>query len=295
MILSASVNADIPAHYGAWFMRRLDAGFCRVASADSLQARRLPLTRETVDGFVFWTRCVGPFLAHLAEIRGRGFAFTVQYAITGYPQRLETAGIDAGQAIVQLHELARKFGPHIAVWRYDPLLVTSRTPLEWHVENFERLARSAAGATSEAVIAFARFRRKPRRAADGKLARIDPEPEEKRALVKRLAQIARGYDMRLTVCAQPDCLAPGAAPARCIDARRIAEVAGRPIDAETAGFLAGCLCARAADLGDRSGDPDCFCGAVPRRGVSLAHDPNSEFLFLATQHFARAGGEDLPF
>lgn len=296
MIVSASINADIPAHHGAWFMRRLEAGYCRIARADGLRYPRVPLTPDAVDGFVFWTRCVEPFLPVLTKIRRHGFAFTVQFAITGYPRRLGLAPVTAEVAAGQFARLASEFGPRAAVWRYDPLLVTPLTPLGWHLGNFERIARVLAGATDEVVLAFARFRRKPGRPGSGEMARTEPEPGQKRDLVRRLAQIAAGCGMRLTLCAQPDWLAPGAAPARCIDARRLADVAGRPIAIETAGFLPGCLCAQATDVGDcEVPGGGCFCGDLPRRGVQGTHDASDEFLFPVARRFARARGGDLPF
>jgi hypothetical protein len=295
MIISASINADVPAHHGEWFTQRLDAGYCRIARTDGLTYPRVLLTRDVVEGFVFWTRCVEPFLPVLDRIRGDGFAFTVQFAVTGYPRDLDPAPVSAESGAEQLAGLARKFGPRVAVWRYDPLLVTPATPPDWHGRNFERIAQLLAGVTDEAVLAFARPDRKLRLARRGAVAPADPDPGEKRDLVKTLVQIAGRYGMRLTVCAQPDSLAPGAAPARCIDARRLAAAAGRPIVAETAGFWPGCLCAQATDIGDRHvASAGYFCGAMPK-GESRAHDADEEFLFPVARRFTRARGEDLPF
>lgn len=293
MIVSASINADVPAHHGKWFAQRLDAGYCRVARTDGLTYPRVSLTSDAVEGFVFWTRCVEPFLPVLERMRRQGLAFVVQFAVTGYPRDLDQASINAKSGAEQLAGLARRFGPRAAVWRYDPLLVTPSTPLDWHPGNFERIARLLAGATDEVVLAFARPGRKPRRAVAA--VPTDPEPGQKRELVKKLAGIARDNGMRLTVCAQPDSLAPGAAPARCIDARRMADAAGRPISAETAGFWPGCLCAQAIDIGDRdSPDAGCFCGALPHGG-NRTHGADGEFLFPVARRFTRARGEDLPF
>ena len=77
IIVSASYRSDIPAFYGDWFMRRLNAGFCRVVNPYGGQIHEIPLTREAVAGFVFWTRNPGPFGAALAEVAGRGYPFVV--------------------------------------------------------------------------------------------------------------------------------------------------------------------------------------------------------------------------
>ncbi|MCW5603755.1 MAG: DUF1848 family protein [Burkholderiales bacterium] len=295
MIVSASVNADIPAYHGAWFTRRLDEGYCRVARIDGLGALRVPLTPETVQGFVFWTRNVDPFLPVLDRMHREGFAFTIQFAITGYSHELDPAPVSVESVVAQIARLSDEFGSRSVVWRYDPLLVTSLTPLEWHLGNFERIACLLAGATDEIVLAFARVGRKTQRTRSAATASEGPQPGQMRDLVKRLARIASGCRMRFALCAQPDWLAPGAVPARCIDAQRLGDVARRPITAATAGFLPGCLCAQAIDIGDCGvGGMARFCGALPRID-RRTHDPEAEFLFPTARRFLQIQGTDLPF
>ncbi len=84
MIISASYKTDIPTFYGDWFMRRLHAGYCKSVNPYSRQVYRVPLDRQAVDGFVFWTKNIAPFLKHLPAVRERGFPFVVQYTINGY-------------------------------------------------------------------------------------------------------------------------------------------------------------------------------------------------------------------
>ena len=268
MIVSASYNDDIPAFYGRWFMKRLDAGFCRTFDTQGLQLHRVPLTREAVDGFVFWTRNARPFLPHFETLHRRGFPFVVQYAITG----------ESKDSVADAHELARAYGPRAVVWRYAPLVLSAETPLPWHMRNFERLVRAMQGATDEVVVAFDGHRP----AATGEI----------RAAVKQMAALACACAMRLSICSQPDYLVPPTSPARCIDAKRLSDVANRPVAAETHPRWSGCLCAAARDIGapleDRS-----IQGPVlaPRRED---HDEDGEFL-VPPPPIAAAKGADLPF
>ncbi|MGC9516015.1 DUF1848 family protein [Methanocrinis sp.] len=141
MIISASYKTDIPAFYGEWFEKRLEAGYCKVANPyNRRQVRRVSLAREDVDGFVFWTRNLGPFLGRLERVRDFGRPFTVQQTITGYPRELEPSVVDARRSVRHLRAVAERYGPRAAVWRYDPILFTSLTPAEYHLDNFERLA-----------------------------------------------------------------------------------------------------------------------------------------------------------
>ncbi len=132
MIISASYKTDIPAFYGDWFMNRLEAGYCRVVNPYGRQVLTVPLDHDTVDGFVFWTRNLGPFLGHLRTVGRLGYAFVVHETVTGYPRALDYATIDAVRAVGHLRATARAFGARVPVWRYDPIVFTSLTTPAWH-------------------------------------------------------------------------------------------------------------------------------------------------------------------
>jgi hypothetical protein len=292
MIISASYKTDIPAFYGDWLMGRLDAGYCHVVNPYGRQVHRVDLRPEAVDGFVFWTRNLAPFMAHLAEIRRRGLPFVVQYTLTGYPRALEAATIAPGRAQGQIRAVAADYGPRAAVWRYDPILVTSLTPPDWHRANFARLADALAGAVDEVVVSFAQIYRKTGRNLAAAARRHgfdwrDPPIEEKWALLADLATLAAARGMRLTLCAQPDLVTEKVGAARCIDAERLSAVASRPVAARLKGNRPGCLCAEARDIGDYDSCPHgcVYCYAVASRSAAQrrrrAHDPAAEMLIGA--------------
>src|SRR5213079_3491550 len=85
VIVSASYRTDIPAFYSGWLLRRLAAGYCRVANPYGGGAYEVSLRPEAVDGFVLWTRNLRPLLADLDRVR-RVAPFVVQFTVTGYPR-----------------------------------------------------------------------------------------------------------------------------------------------------------------------------------------------------------------
>lgn len=288
MIVSASYRTDIPALYSAWFMNRLAAGTARVASPYGGRPYTVSLRPGEVDGFVFWTRNVGPLLPHLPTVREVA-PFVVQFTVTGYPRALEPGVIGTDAALAQIRGIAREFGPRVAIWRYDPILDSTVTPLTWHRENFARLAAALEGAVDEAVVSFAQIYTKTRRNLDAAARRhgfawSDPEEGEKRALITELAAIAADHGMRLTVCTQPDLVAGGAEAACCIDAARLSDVAGRPIAVRIKGNRPGCLCHESRDIGAYDSCPQgcAYCYAVSSRArakrVLGAHDQQAEML-----------------
>jgi hypothetical protein len=289
MIVSASYRSDIPAFYGDWFRRRLRAGVCRVANPYGGPAYRVDLTPAAVDGFVFWTRNAAPFRAALAEVAARGLPFVVQYSVTGYPRALEASVPRPEAAVAEIRALAARYGPRAVVWRYDPVLLSSLTPAAWHRANFTRLAAALRGACDEVVLSFAQIYAKTRSntaraAARHGFAWHDPEAEEKRALLRELAGLAAEQGLSARLCAQPELLAPGLAPAACVDAGRLSDVAGRAVAARQKGNRPGCLCAESRDIGAYDSCPHgcVYCYAVRRPELAKrrfrAHDPAADSL-----------------
>lgn len=290
MIISASYKTDIPCYYGEWFMRRLAAGYCKMVNPYSGQVYRISLQPEDVDGFVFWTRNIGPFLRHLPEVEKRGFPFIIQYTITDYPRAIEPSVVDARQSVEYVRRIAADFGPKRVVWRYDPILFTSLTPRERHLERFARLAQAMAGATDEVVVSFAQIYRKSKRNMDLAAGQHgfhweDPPDETKLSLLRELRTIAEDCSMRLTVCAQDQYLVEGVRPARCVDAERLSAVAGRFLPVEHKGHRPDCGCYRSKDIGeyDTCTQGCIYCYAVQNRALAQRrhrlHDPEGEFLF----------------
>jgi len=291
MIISASYRTDIPAFYGEWFEKRLKAGYCSVSNPyNSRQVRRVSLLPEDVDGFVFWTRNLSPFMGRLSRVAQFGRPFVVQQTVTGYPRKLEPAAAGAAGAVRQIRAVAEAYGPKAAVWRYDPILFTSLTPPEFHVRNFEHLASALEGATDEVVISFATIYRKAARNLDLAAQKFgfsweDPPDGAKRDLAARLVEIAKFRGMNLSVCSQRRYVVAGARAARCVDAPRLAAIGGRPIRARLKGKRPECGCYESVDIGEYDTCPaGCvFCYAVLRREIALrrrkSHDPEGEFLF----------------
>ena len=270
MIVSASYRTDIPAFHAAWFLARLAAGFAEVRNPYGGAPYRVWLRAPEAAGFVLWTRNIKPLLPDLAQVAARA-PFMVQFTITGYPRAIEPHVIDAEAAVAQAKALRRHWGPSAVVWRYDPILVSSLTPLERHRSGFAAIAADLQGAVDEVVVSFADLYRKSARnlAAAGRRHGFtwrDPEPGEKRALIAELAAIAAEHRMRLKLCTEPELVGVGAGadPARCIDAERLSKIAGRPILAREKGNRPGCLCAESRDIGayDTCAQGCAYCYAV---------------------------------
>ena len=271
MIISASYRTDIPAFYGHWFMRRLQEGACRVANPWNRKTYTVDLTANAVDGFVFWTRNLRPFVPHLSVIKSRA-PFVVQYTVTNYPRAIDAGTPSAGHAVDDIHNIARRYGQSAVVWRYDPIIISSLTPFEWHTQNFSELSRRLAGAVDEVVVSFVHFYRKTKRnlthaAAEHGFSFQDPVLLQKRALIAELSKTSASYGIILNVCSQTENLVDGVDAARCIDADRLSRLGSGNASFAVKGNRPGCMCHTSRDIGAYNTCPHgcVYCYAVDSR------------------------------
>jgi hypothetical protein len=290
MIISASYKTDIPALYGDWFINRLRVGYCRMTNPYNAKSYDVPLDIDSVDGFVFWTRNIGPFLPHLGELKRLGYPFYVQYTITGYPAEIDRATPDADRMIRQFRRVSSDYGQRSVVWRYDPIPITTLTDREFHLRNFRNIAAALYGSTDEVVVSFPTLYRKTRRNLDRAAKNFnfqwrDAAPQEKRSLVADLAEIAAGFQIQLSVCAQKVAHVRGVDGARCIDVGRLSWLAGKTIKAREMGNRPGCLCHQSRDIGAYDTCPHgcVYCYAVDDQAKAAGryqnHDPGGAYLY----------------
>jgi hypothetical protein len=260
------------------------------------QIYEIPLTTEHVQGIVFWTKNIGPFMKHLPEVKAMGYPFVVQHTINAYPPALESRVVDYKRTVACLRQIADEYGPHVAVWRYDPILLTSRMPEDWHRRTFEMLAKALQGSTDEVVVSFAQAYRKTERNVGQAAQEHDFEwhryeqahTGKAKELIGDLAAIARIYGITLKICSQPELKTADVEEARCIDAERLETIGsrlGKDDRKRQKGNRKECACHASKDIGDYDTCPHgcVYCYAVQNRDLALAryreHDPASPFLF----------------
>jgi hypothetical protein len=289
MIISASYRTDIPAFYGEWFFNRVNAGYCLVNNPYNNRPYKVSLRLEDVDGIVFWTKNIGPFLDKLTLISEKGYSFIVQYTINGYPRNLEASVVEPRRSIEYMKILADKYGPRTSVWRYDTIIFSSLTPKEFHLGKFEYLAKALEKTTDEVTMSFAQIYKKTLRnmalaSREKGFTWEDPSDSLKQDLVKSLAEIAASYSMQLTVCSQPTYVVAGTKEAHCIDAERLSGIANKPILSKLKGNRPQCACYISRDIGVYDTCPHgcvyCYAVSDPEKARKLykQHDPTSEFL-----------------
>ncbi len=257
MILSIRRLTYIPAFYAGWLLDRIRAGFCAVPSPfRPAQVSRVSLEPQDVDAIVFWSKNPAPLLPHLAELEARGYRYYVQFTLNGYDRRLEPHVPSLADRIATFRALARQTAPWRVVWRYDPILLSTWTPADFHRQTFRHLAGQLAGSTTRVVVSLVDFYAKTtRRLAPFErqgniVTRAPEEAPETYALLRDLAAIARQHGMRIQTCAErTDFCEVGVPPGACIDPAILAQL-GRPLAApKDPGQRPLCLCVTSRDIG----------------------------------------------
>lgn len=248
MIISASRRTDIPALYMQWFMNRLETGEALVQNPmRPSQIRTVPLTRNHIDGIVFWTKNPEPMRQYLTQLSQ--YPFYILYTLNPYRQDIEPNLPKEEKRLDTFLRIAEIIGPDRIIWRYDPIIVTAKYTEAFHQEQFARIATRLSGATTLCKISFVHPYAKIRKALTS-MGAVLPEAETKKTLAVTLQKMAEGAGMKMGGCCDPDLAEAGIDRATCVDAKLMGKIAGKEIPKRRdSGQRTDCSCCKSVDIG----------------------------------------------
>ena len=291
MIISASRRTDIPAFYAEWFMNRIRAGWCEVVNPVNRSiVSYVSLAPANVEVIAFWSKNPRPLMPFLDELDALGYRYYFLFTLNDYPREIEPGVPPRDERVQTIRELASRIGPHKVVWRYDPIIVSRRLDLDFHLRTFAALADSLRGATQRTIVSVVDFYQKTRRRlaaieeATGDAFNRDPFGwsgfEE---LARTMAEIAQRNGMDVQSCAEdPGLQSMGIRQGKCIDPELIRRVFGIEVSSrKDPSQRAACGCSVSRDIGA----PDSclhgceYCYATrsldAARRRYAAHDPSA--------------------
>jgi hypothetical protein len=283
LIISASRRTDIPAFYSEWFMERVrDGGFIRVNPFQPRQQKMISLMPDAVDAIVFWSKNPGPLLRHLPYLDRLGYRYYFQFTLNNYPGFVEPGLLDLASRIDNFKRLSGLIGPEKVIWRYDPIIVSNMTGMDYHIGQFETLAGILSPYTRRVVISFLDIysKIKPRLAklaraqgmeitniSDDRAIQAGDIKEGHRQILSGIAAqfsaIAAGHSLEIFSCAEKVDLAgnlngnnagsqldPGIQHGSCIDVQLINRLFDLDLKyRKDRSQRRECLCAAAVDMG----------------------------------------------
>lgn len=227
MIISASRRTDIPSYYSDWFFNRIKEGFVLVRNPMNIhQVSRIKLTPDVVDGIVFWTKNPIPMLVRFDELKDYMFYF--QFTITPYGKDVEpNVPTKPDEVLTAFKRLSDMIGTDRVVWRYDPIMISERYPLDYHVRAFGKIAEELHDYTDKVTISFIDEDYRGIKNNIKKLALRDFPATSQVELSASLAEIAHSYGLKIDTCAEKIELKQfGIDHARCIDDRLFEKLLG---------------------------------------------------------------------
>lgn len=225
-IISASRRTDIPAFYADWFINRIRSGYCLVPNPfNRKQVSRVSLQPEDVDVIVFWTRNPRPLFPHLKELDQLGYRSYFQFTLMDNPRWLDPKSPAVEAAFRTFCQLSDQVGPQRVIWRYDPIVFTSRTGSAFHQKTFEKIAVALRSRTKRVVISImdsyqkAASRMQSAAVEGGGIVDLNPPlPSWFQNLMETMVQVAGQNGMEITSCAERfDLSSYGVRPGKCVD------------------------------------------------------------------------------
>lgn len=249
MIISASRRTDIPAFYMDWLLKRLEEGFVLVRHpVQRHQVSRIDLSLEGIDCIVFWSKYPRPLLAHLAELQP--YLYYVQFTLNGYDLDLEPKVPPLIERVNTFQQLSAAIGQERVIWRYDPIVITPKYTLSYHMEIFEALAEQLQGYTQKCIFSF--FDRYEKLSSAIEACHIHlPADEQKYLLAEQFSKIAKKHHVHLESCAeQMDLESLHIAHSHCIDERLITSLSSIPLRGKKDPYQrVACGCVASIDIG----------------------------------------------
>lgn len=198
MIINTGSRTDIPAYYSEWFYNRIKEGYVLTRNPyRKEQVLKYLLDPSVVDCINFCTKNPAPMLSRLKELEQ--FKQLWYVTITPYEEEIEPHVPPAEEVIESMQRLSEELGVKAIVWRYDPVFITEKYSLAFHIKSFEKMAAALTGYTHRSVISFIDLYEKTRRNF--------PEVREvtmgeRHTIGKEFAAIGKKYDIIINSCCE---------------------------------------------------------------------------------------------
>lgn len=284
MILSVSRRTDIPRFYFDWFLNRLQAGYVLVRNPMNYhQVSKIELSPKTIDFIVFWTKDPAPMLKKLSALEP--YPFYIQFTINAYDKLIEQNLPPKEKLFDTFKKLSDQIGPERMIWRYSPVLLTSKYTPQYHLDFFKQACQQLQGYTYKCNLSFLDVYSKIEHRM--KILRIsEPDFDQKIELSHQFQNISNAHQIALGACGNLDLEAAKIEKSTCIDGELISRLLHKPLKiTKDPNQRKDCYCMPSIDIGTYdtclNGCQYCYANHAFSKARSNfeKHDPKSPLLF----------------
>ena len=248
MIINTGSRTDIPAYFSEWFYNRIKEGLVCVRNPYyPNQVLRYRLSPEVVDCLIFCTKNPAPMLSRLSELSD--FRQFWGVTITPYGREIEPNVPEKEEVMDSLIQLSEILGIKSVSWRYDPIFISDKYTVAFHIEAFEKMAEKLKGHVDNCVISFIDLYEKTKRNFPSvkEVSRLDRE-----RLAQEFVRIGINYGIQIRSCHEGEELAKfGVDVSGCMTQSVIERAIGGSLQIPKAkkSVRVGCECLLGNDIG----------------------------------------------
>lgn len=150
MILFVSGRTDIPAFYSNWFINRVKAGFVDVRNPFN-QKLISRIYFSDVDLIMFCSKNPLPMINKLKMLK---VPVLFHVTITSYGKDVEPNIPDKRLIIEGVKKLSLVLGIDNVVVRYDPIFLSDKYNVDYHIKAFDKLCKNLNGYVNKIIVSF---------------------------------------------------------------------------------------------------------------------------------------------
>ncbi|MCD8371819.1 MAG: DUF1848 domain-containing protein [Clostridia bacterium] len=283
MIINTGGRTDTVQYYTDWLLKRFSEGY--VLTRNPLfpnKVNRYELTPDKVDCVVFCSKNYTSILSRLNEITDK-FNTYFHYTITAYGKDVEPGVPSIEESIQTLKKLSEMVGKNRIAWRYDPVLLTQKYTIQFHLQTFERMAGELSPYIDRCIFSFVEMYKKLEYNMPELIAMTEEDKEE---LAKGLGSIAAKYGIHLQTCGtNGDYSRYNIHPSGCMTLEMLGDANGVAFkNIKHNGLRQGCHCIESRDIGAYdtclNGCKYCYANKNPHKAYEnyKFHNPDSPLL-----------------
>jgi DNA repair photolyase len=229
----------------------LNEGFLYVRNPfNAHQISKVNLTPDEIECIVFWTKNPKEFLKRIHIVDELGFKYYFQFTVTSYDSSIEEQVPKKKEIIDTFIELSEKIGSEKVIWRYDPILITEKFNIEYHVKWYDYLASNLKNHTNKCIISFVDMYKKcERNLKEIKVEKVSNE--NKKNFAQELSRISKLNGLVLETCAEElELQREGISHGKCIDDTLIEQIIDSKISiSKDKTQRQACGCVTSIDIG----------------------------------------------
>ena len=246
MILFASGRTDIPAFYSKWFINRVEEGFVDVRNPfnPKLVSR---INFSDADLIMFCSKNPLPMIDKLEKIK---VPVLFHVTITPYGKEIEPNIPDKNLIIEGVKRLSFILGSDNVVVRYDPIFLSDKYSVDYHIRAFDKLCKRLNGYVNKIIVSFMDEYKNVRNNRNILKYRVFTKDDYKK-IGEAFSKSARGNGMSVQTCFEDEDLTQyGFIKGECLSHELAYVLTGKKFRSSNVRKEKKCECVQMVDIGD---------------------------------------------